>query len=29
VIAAGGCFVAVPFVHDRSTTAMLAKLRRG
>ena len=29
VIAAGGCFVAVPFVHDRSTSALVAKLRRG
>jgi rfaE bifunctional protein nucleotidyltransferase chain/domain len=28
VIAAGGRFVAVPFVHERSTTAMLAKVRR-
>ena len=27
VIAAGGRFVAIPFVHDRSTSALLAKAR--
>lgn len=27
VIAAGGRFVAVPFEHDRSTTALLARIR--
>ena len=29
VIAAGGRFVAVPFAFDRSTTALVAKVRRG
>ena len=29
VIAAGGRFVAVPFAFDRSTTALIAKVRRG
>ena len=29
VIAAGGRFVAVPFAYDRSTTALLARVRRG
>ena len=28
VIAAGGRFVAVPFEHDRSTSALLARVRR-
>lgn len=27
VVAAGGRFVAVPFTHDRSTTALIAKVR--
>ena len=27
VVAAGGRFVAVPFAHDRSTTALIAKVR--
>ena len=27
VIAAGGRFVAVPFEHDRSTTALVARIR--
>jgi rfaE bifunctional protein nucleotidyltransferase chain/domain len=29
VIAAGGRFVAIPFRYDRSTTALLAKIRNG
>jgi len=29
VIASGGRFVAIPFRHDRSTTALLARIRRG
>ena len=29
VIAAGGRFVAVPFAHDRSTTALLTRVRQG
>ena len=28
VVAAGGRFVAIPFRHDRSTTALLARVRR-
>ena len=27
VVAAGGRFVAVPFAHDRSTTALIARVR--
>lgn len=29
VIAAGGRFVAIPFVHDRSTTALVRRVRAG
>ena len=28
VIAAGGRFVAIPFAHDRSTTALVRRIRR-
>jgi len=28
VVAAGGRFVAIPFRHDRSTTALVERIRR-